>query len=143
MSFNGIHQALQERLASVLGSYALKPVGDVTPAGATDPFIRGAFVPIATGVEGQHIGTTSPIREEGTFQIGIFHPVADGPAAMRAKADEITAHFRRGVSITAYSNGVSFQVRVVAVSRGPELEGDGILSVAVNVGWQSWRPADT
>lgn len=143
MSFTAIEGALQDHLAANLGGYRLRSVGDTDAMWADEPHLRATFAPLATAEGGQQIGVDAPIREEGTFQIGVVHPVADGPAAVRSTADRLTAAFRRGVHMTAYAGGQTFSVRVVAVSRGALLEGDGLLSTVVNVSWRCWRPADT
>ena len=107
MNWKPIIVALEKFTAENAGGIKLVPdnVADTKRPGV--PHLVLVHVPVDTSP--RTIGRSGVMDTEGVYVIGLNYPAGEGSGAALAKADELAALFRPGLSITAGSGNIVIQ----------------------------------
>jgi hypothetical protein len=109
MSNLAIRRAFETRLSTMSPALATQFENmDFPPVAADTPYQRVSLLP----AEPRNPETGTFAQFQGVFSVVLAYPLKTGPAAAAARAEAVSAHFRRNLTLTA--DGVT-----VSVSRTP------------------------
>lgn len=130
MSIQNIESALTKKLESLALPTAW-PNATFVPVNGT-PYVEPSFLPGQN--ESIALGTDSPVRERGIYQISIFTPSGESIKEAGDIAEQILSAFQRATNLTYGSQ----LVRITKSYRGPGGQtDDGWYMTPVTVEWMS------
>lgn len=130
--FNDIQAALDNRLATLTGSYEIAwPNIPYEPEGDT-LYLRPSFLPADTTQVG--LGASGLDDTTGIYQVDVVYPAESGRSSI---PDAVADHFSRG-TVLSY-NGTNVRIRSVSIASG--IRDGAFYFVPVSIAFQTYTDA--